>query len=90
MKMKYRYKGKEGIEALRLKRIDEKQAQKPKRIFKFGIISRLVEEMKLPGKSRKEKREQAKVFLKDPLKYNSDNIGRTLTRRGRFWGEVNG
>jgi hypothetical protein len=84
--MKYKYKGKEGIAALRLKRIDEKRLAELKKTHqqKRGIVSRLVGEMRLPGKTRRDQRMQAKVFLKDPLHYNTHNIGRQLTKRGKF------
>ena len=85
--MKFKYKGKEGIEALRLKRIYEKMSAGKRKPYqeKRGVVSRLIEDMKFPGKTRRDKRMQAKVFLKDPIHYNSENIGRSITKRGHWY-----
>lgn len=73
------------IADLKLKREREKNIASPRKPHqeKRGLITRVCEEMLING-TRKYKRMQAKVFLKDPLKYNSENFGRSLTARGRL------
>ncbi len=65
--MKLKYKGLDGIAALRQKRIDEKKkAIKKNWQEKTGVVSQICRERNDKG-NRRERRRNAKLFIKNPL-----------------------
>jgi hypothetical protein len=71
------------IEALKEKKKNRILVQPKPWKLKRGMISRLVDEMGSTD-NRRENRIQAKVFRKDPLNYNTENIGKAITKRGKI------
>ena len=82
--MKIKYKGLEGIAALKRKRKDEIEEAKPRPEWeqRRGIVTRMVADLVLKG-NRKSKRMKAKVFIKDPLNW-TDNVDKIITARGKI------
>jgi hypothetical protein len=70
-------------ERLKAKKQNRATVKHSVRVKKRGMISRLVDEMGLTD-GRRENRIQAKVFRKDPLNYNTENIGKAITKRGKI------